>query len=232
MINLFETLTTAISGQLGWALAASFAWGILSIVLSPCHLTSVPLVMGYISKQNHVTGKRSVLLALSFAVGLLLSIALIGAVTASMGRLMGDVGVWGLWMAAGLLIIFGLYLMDLVPLRWPGGSLPQIERAGHTGALVLGLVFGIGLGPCTFAFLAPVLTVVIPLANESFFSAMLLILAFGMGHSLVFVAGGSLAGIMVTYVRWNQDNQAPVYVKRVLGLLMLLGGCYFAYTAL
>ena len=232
MIDVFDTLTRAVSGQFYLALAASFSWGVLSIILSPCHLTSVPLVIGYISKQNEASGKRSALLALSFAVGVLITIALIGLVTASMGRLMGDVGVWGTWLAAGLLVTFGLYLMDIISLDWLSGSLPKIERAGHTGALLLGLVFGIGLGPCTFAFLAPVLTVVIPMAQESLLKSFVLILAFGLGHSLVFVIGGSLAGWIHGYINWTQNKRGPVYVKRVLGSLMLFGGGYFAYTAL
>lgn len=232
MIDVFETLTRAVSGQFYWAVAASFAWGILSIVLSPCHLTSVPLVVGYISKQNEASGKRSALLALTFAVGVLITIALIGLITASMGRLMGDVGAWGIWLAAVLLITFGLYLMDIITLDWLGGNLPQLDRAGHWGALLLGLVFGVGLGPCTFAFLAPVLTVVIPMAQESMLRAFVLILAFGVGHSLVFVIGGSLAGWIHGYINWTQNKRGPLYVKRVLGSLMLLGGGYFVYTAL
>jgi cytochrome c-type biogenesis protein len=232
MIDVFETLTSAVSGQFSLAVAASFAWGILSIVLSPCHLTSVPLVMGYISKQNDASGIRSALLALTFASGLLITIALIGLITSSMGRLMGDVGVWSIWLTAGILILFGLYLMDLISLDWLGGALPQIERAGYGGALLLGLVFGVGLGPCTFAFLAPVLTVIIPLAQESMVKALVLILAFGVGHSLVFVVGGGLTGWTQSYITWTRNKRGPIYMKRGLGSLMILGGAYFAYTAL
>jgi cytochrome c-type biogenesis protein len=86
MDSLFDTLTQAVSGQFGLAITASFAWGVLSILLSPCHLTSVPLVIGYISRQNEATGKRSALLALTFALGILASITLIGIITVSMGR--------------------------------------------------------------------------------------------------------------------------------------------------
>jgi len=232
MIDVFETLTSAVSGQFYWAVAASFAWGVLSIVLSPCHLTSVPLVMGYISKQNKAAGTRSAFLALTFAAGLLITIALIGLITSSMGRLMGDVGVWSIWLTAGILIIFGLYLMDLITLDWLSGTLPQIERAGYGGALLLGLVFGVGLGPCTFAFLAPVLTVVIPLAQESMTRALAMILAFGVGHGLVFVIGGSLTAWTQRYITWTQNKRGPIYMKRVLGSLMILGGVYFASTAL
>ncbi len=232
MITLFETLTNAISGQFGLAIAASFAWGVLSILLSPCHLTSVPLVVGYISKQGNHSNSRNFLLALTFAVGVLASITLIGVVTASMGRLMGDVGQWSGWMVAALLVLFGLYLMDILNLDWMGGRIPQLQRGGHAGALLLGLVFGVGLGPCTFAFLAPVLTVVLSMTQEAIGKSLILLLAFGVGHSLVYALGGFLGGRVVNYVNWSNSSRGPVYTKRFLGSLMLLGGFYFAYTTL
>lgn len=232
MTGLFQTLTQAVAGQFGLAIVASFSWGVLSILLSPCHLTSVPLVVGYISRQNNTTGKRSLWLALTFALGILTSIVVIGLATASLGRLLGDVGVWSLWMVALLLIVFGLYLMDFLNLAWASGYIPSIERAGHSGALLLGLVFGIGLGPCTFAFLAPVLAVAIPMAQSSFIRGLVLILFFGLGHSLVYVAGGGLAGMMVRYVTWSQHNRGPIYLKKGLGFLVFSGGLYFGYTAI
>jgi len=231
MASLFDTLTQAVSGQFFIAFLAAFLWGSLSILLSPCHLTSVPLVIGYISKENETSGRRSAALALTFAIGLLITIALIGVITASMGRLLGDVGLWGLLLVAGLLIVFGLYLMDLIQLNWLWASAPKIKRAGHGGALLLGLVFGIGLGPCTFAFLAPILAVALPMAQVSFLRAFALIAAFGIGHSLVFVLGGSLAGLFNTYVRWSGNSRGPILTKRFAGALVFLGGLYSAYTA-
>lgn len=232
MTDLFQTLTQAVAGQFGLAIAASFSWGVLSILLSPCHLTSVPLVIGYISRQNEASSKRSLVLALTFALGILTSIVVIGLVTASMGRLLGDIGVWSLWLVALLLIVFGLYLMDLINLTWASGHMHNIESAGHKGALLLGLVFGIGLGPCTFAFLAPVLAVTVPMAQSSFIKGLVLILFFGLGHSLVYVAGGGLAGIMVRYITWSQNSPGPVYLKKGLGFLVFSGGLYFGYTAI
>ena len=52
--ELFSSLTTAMSGSFYPALLASFGWGILSILLSPCHLSSIPLVIGYISSQGQI----------------------------------------------------------------------------------------------------------------------------------------------------------------------------------
>lgn len=232
MISLFDTLTQAVSGQFGLALAASFAWGVLSILLSPCHLTSVPLVMGYLSRHNETSGKRSALLGLTFALGILASITLIGAITAAMGRIMGDVGIWGMWLGSTLLVFFGLYLMDIITLGWLGWSMPKTQRAGFSGALFLGGVFGVGLGPCTFAFLAPVLAVVLPMIHDSPINAWSLLVAFGLGHSLVYVAGSALTGVILKYISWSNNHLAPVYAKRAVGFLVFSGGLYFGYTTL
>ena len=121
MTTLFEWLIYSLESAPLIAITASFVWGVLSILLSPCHLSSIPLVIGYISSQGQIKVKRSFYLSLVFAIGILITIALIGLITASMGRLMGDVGQWGNYLVAGIFILIGLYLMDII--RWNWGAL-------------------------------------------------------------------------------------------------------------
>lgn len=230
MTELFEALTTAVAGRFWIAVSAAGLWGILSIILSPCHLTSIPLVIGYISNQNETSGKRNLLLSLSFAGGILLTIAILGLVTASMGRLIGDVGAWGTWLVAGILVVFGLYMMDLLSLNWLGRMNLKVERAGFLGAFLLGLVFGIGLGPCTFAFLAPVLATVFQIADDSMLKAIMMIGAFGVGHTAVIVLGGSMSSVIIRLMQWSENNKSPQYIKRGLGLIIVMAGLYFIYN--
>jgi cytochrome c-type biogenesis protein len=100
MEPLFTSLTHAIAGAPLIALAAAIAWGILSILLSPCHLASIPLIVGFISEQGQVTTKRAFWTSTLFAVGILITIAAIGAITAAAGRMMGDVGRYGNYFVA------------------------------------------------------------------------------------------------------------------------------------
>ena len=86
MQELFTNLSRAVEGAPAIALVASVAWGVLSIVLSPCHLASVPLIVGFISEQEQVTVRRAFWTATLFAVGILITIAAIGAITAAAGR--------------------------------------------------------------------------------------------------------------------------------------------------
>src|ERR1039458_8066539 len=94
MEQLFTNLSHAVEGAPLIALTASVVWGILSIVLSRCHLASIPLIVGFISEQGQVTARRAFWTSTLFAVGILITIAVIGAITAAAGRMMGDVGRW------------------------------------------------------------------------------------------------------------------------------------------
>lgn len=228
--KIFETLTYSLSGSFQIALIAALGWGILSILLSPCHMTSIPLIIGYLSSQGQIKVKRSFYLSLAFAVGILITIAVIGIFTASMGRLMGDVGNWGNFLVAVVFIFVGLYLMDILRWNWSGFIPGQPKRGGIWGALILGLIFGIGLGPCTFAFLAPVLGVVFQTANDSLLEAILLVSAFGVGHCAVIVLAGSLINLVQKFLNWTEESKTSLYIKRAAGLLVIFGGVYFIYT--
>src|SRR4030042_5479253 len=95
MEQLFTTLTKAVEATPAIAIVASFTWGILSILLSPCHLASMPLIVGFIDQQGRMSTKRAFLISTLFAMGILITIAAIGVVTAAAGRMLGDVGRFG-----------------------------------------------------------------------------------------------------------------------------------------
>jgi cytochrome c-type biogenesis protein len=229
--DLFTWLTLAMGEGFAVALLAALGWGIASILLSPCHLSSIPLVIGYVSSQGKEGTKRPFSLSLVFALGILLTIGLVGLITASAGRMMGDVGLWGNILVAGVFLVVGLYLLDVIRFSWssimPAGSIAR----GWRGALVLGLLFGVGLGPCTFAFMAPVLGVVFSLATTNTVQALGLMAAFGIGHCAVIVAAGGAAGTVQRYLHWTDRSTGALWLKRGAGVLVILGGVYYVSTA-
>jgi cytochrome c-type biogenesis protein len=228
---LLTSLTEALYGSYPLALAASFAWGVLSILLSPCHLSSIPLIIGFLTSKSEKKTSRGILLAFIFAVGILLTIAVIGIITAALGRIMGDVGAYGKYAVALVFFIVGLYLMDIIHLPESGVHLRPLQtRSEYLSALVLGLVFGIALGPCTFAFMAPVLGVVFQLSDTAPGLSGMLLLAFGLGHCTVIVAAGGLASRVQAYLDWTNRSNVVLWIKRTAGFLVLVGGVYFIYT--
>jgi cytochrome c-type biogenesis protein len=228
--SLFTALNTALYDNFGIALLASFGWGVLSILLSPCHLSSIPLIVGYINSQGPITLSRTFTVSSVFAVGILITIALIGMITASLGRLMGDVGAIGNYLVAGIFFIIGLYLLGVIPLPWDGGTIRQTKTKGLTSALILGLLFGIALGPCTFAYMAPVLGIVFQSAQTNFGAASLLLLSFGVGHCAVIVGAGTLTQKVQRYLNWTDNSNAILWIKKVCGVMVILGGVYLIFT--
>jgi cytochrome c-type biogenesis protein len=231
MEKLFTTLTHAVEGTPAIALSAAVVWGILSIVLSPCHLSSIPLIVGFISGQGRTTTARACGVATVFAVGILITIAGVGAITAAAGRMMGDVGRWGNYFVAVIFFAVGLYLLGVIPMPWSGPGQVGTQRKGLVAALVLGLLFGIAVGPCTFAYMAPMLGVTFKLASTNAFYGASLLLAYGVGHCAVIVVAGTFTGLVQCYLDWNEQSNGLKVLKYVCGVLVLLGGVYLIYTA-
>src|SRR5512140_2795220 len=191
MEQFFTTLSHAVEGAPAVALGASAVWGILSIILSPCHLASIPLIVGFISGQGRVSTARASGIATLFAVGIMITIAAIGAITAAAGRMLGDIGRWGNYFVAAIFFVVGLHLLGVIPMPWSGPGQVGLKRKGLLAALILGLLFGIALGPCTFAFMAPMLGVAFKFAKTSFFYGAALLVAYGIGHCAVIVLAGT-----------------------------------------
>lgn len=229
--QLFDTLTHAVESTPLIALGASFVWGILSIILSPCHLASIPLIVGFIDQQGQMTTRRAFGISALFAVGILVTIALIGVITAMAGRMMGDVGRYGNYFVAMIFFVVGLVLLDVIPMPWSGPGQVNMKRKGLLAALILGLVFGIALGPCTFAYMAPILGVAFKVATTSALYGSILLLVYGVGHCSVIVAAGTSTEMVQKYLNWNEQSKGAVILKKCCGVLVLLGGVYLLYTA-
>lgn len=231
METLFTQLSRAIEGAPLAALGAAFVWGILSILLSPCHLASIPLIIGFISGQGRVTTRRAFWTATLFAVGILLTIAAIGVATAAAGRMMGDVGRYGNYIVALIFFIVGLHLLGVIPMPWSGPGQVGMKRKGLLAAFILGLVFGIALGPCTFAYMAPMLGVTFRLAAADLPFGVLLLMAYGVGHCGVIVAAGTSTERVQRFLNWNDQSQGVAILKAACGILVLLGGIWLVYTS-
>ncbi|HOW74133.1 MAG TPA: cytochrome c biogenesis protein CcdA [Phycisphaerae bacterium] len=229
--RLFDTLTHAVGSTPLIALGASFVWGILSIILSPCHLASIPLIVGFIDQQGQMTTRRAFGISTLFAVGILVTIALIGVITAMAGRMMGDVGRYGNYFVAIIFFVVGLVLLDVIPMPWSGPGQVNMKRKGLLAAFILGLVFGIALGPCTFAYMAPILGVAFKVATTSALYGAILLLVYGIGHCSVIVVAGTSTEMVQKYLNWNEQSKGAVILKKICGALVLLGGLYLLYTA-
>ncbi|RMF06226.1 MAG: cytochrome C biogenesis protein [Candidatus Neomarinimicrobiota bacterium] len=232
MIDHWLTILTTALTQFGWlALAASLGWGILSILLSPCHLTSIPLVIGVLSLDSRRSVGRSFGISTVFASGILLSVLVIGLITGLLGHMLGDIGAVGNGLVAVILILVGLYLMDILALPQFGFQPRQRSRRLLRTGFLFGLLFGIGVGPCTFAYMAPVLGGVFTLAKTSWLKPAALLLSFGLGHIAVIILAGTFSTWVQRYLNWTESSSAVKILRRSSGLLVIGGGIYLLMQA-
>jgi len=231
IVELFTWLSKTLYATPALALLGSFLWGILSVLLSPCHLASIPLIVGFIDEQGRISTRRAFYLSSLFSAGILLTIALIGVITGLTGRMMGDIGPYGNYFVAVVFFLVGLHLLDVIPLPFTGkAGQPAFKKKGLLAAFILGLVFGIALGPCTFAYMAPMLGMAFSLAATNLVFAVSLVLAYAAGHVSVIILAGTFTEVVQSYLNWNEKSKGVAIVKKVCGILVLLGGVYLLYT--
>lgn len=231
MQELFTNLTHAVEGSPLIALGAAMIWGVLSILLSPCHLASIPLIVGFIDEQGSITTRRAFTISLLFSLGILITIGTIGAITAMAGRMIGDLGPYANYGVAVIFFLVGLHLLGVIPMPWSAPGQVGMKQRGLFAAFLLGLVFGIALGPCTFAFMAPMLAMTFKVAATNLPYGILLLALYGVGHCSVIVLAGTFTEVVQHYLNWNESSKGAVILKKMCGILVLLGGLWLIYTA-
>jgi cytochrome c-type biogenesis protein len=227
LVDLFTWLTTALTQSPEIAIGAAFVWGILSVILSPCHIACIPLIVGFINGQGNISTGRAFVFSLLFGLGILVTIGLIGLITGLAGRMMGDIGGYGNYFVAIVFFAVGLNLLGILPLPFmEGGANPNYKRKGFLAAFILGLLFGIALGPCTFAYMATMLGVVFSIASTQLALAMTLLAAFAIGHCAVLVFAGTFTEVVQHYLHWSEKSKGAEILKKICGVLVILGGVY------
>ena len=227
IVDLFTWLSQALTSSPEMAIGAAFIWGMLSVILSPCHIACIPLIVGFINGQGDITKGRAFGLSSLFGLGILITIGIIGLMTGLAGRMIGDIGGYGNYFVAIIFFAVGLNLLGVLPLPFmEGGANPNYKRKGFLAAFILGLLFGIALGPCTFAYMATILGVVFSIASTQIVFALFLLLAYGIGHCVVLVFAGTFTEVVQHYLSWTEKSQGAVILKKICGVLVILAGFY------
>lgn len=212
----------------GLALAAlgCFLWGMVSVLFSPCHLASIPLIVGYVAGQDKlVEGRQAALYAGLFTFGLFLTIAAIGVICALLGRMLGDVGPYWTIVVGLILLWVAMDMLGVSKCSMGGNLMGRFKLRGMGGAFVLGLAYGILSGSCTFGFIAPILAIIT--VQEKIMTGIMLIVLFGLGHCIPIVIAGSSTALvrrLMANASWQRGGTA---FRRIAGILIGLMGVYF-----
>lgn len=208
------------------ALIGCFAWGMVSVMFSPCHLASIPLIVAYVAGQETaVDPKRAGLYAGSFTLGLFITIALVGIICAWLGRMLGDVGPWWQVPVGVVLIWVALGMLGVQACTLSGSMLYRLNFRGIYGAFGLGLAYGILSGSCTFGFIAPILAVVT--VQQEWATGSLMMVLFATGHCLPIVVAGSSTAMVRKLTESHTWQGAGNWFRKGAGIVIGLLGLYF-----
>lgn len=230
MGEIYASLYSIFHGTSLWAYGAAFAWGILGMVLSPCSIATIPLVVGYVGNADAPDFKTAFRMSLAFSLGVFVNLAFLGGLLASAGLFLGGIDQYTNYIVACVFVLFGLHLLGLISIPWfRGSSGPTTKHTGLKGALALGTLSGLALGPCSFAYSAPVILLAMQTASTDIVRALLLVMAYGAGHSTVIIAAGSATDVFSRFV--SKGGQGSVWLGRISGLLLLAAAAYLVYNA-
>jgi len=227
---VFETFLVTINQWIGSGVALAalgcFLWGMVSVLLSPCHLASIPLIVAYVGGQERaIDPKQAVVFSVLFATGLFITIALIGFICALLGRMLGDVGNYWQILIGAILIWVSLGMLGVEKCSMSGSLLYRLNLKGFVGAFVLGLAYGVLSGSCTFGFIAPILAIIT--VQGKIATGVLLIVLFAVGHCLPIAIAGSSTAAVRKLMESSTWLGAGNWFRKGAGVLIGLLGLYF-----
>ncbi len=225
-------LTDALTQNPLLAIGTLFGAGVLTS-LTPCIYPMIPITAGILAGTGGAerTRRQVVAITMTYVMGLALFYALIGLIAGLTGSLFGIVAssVWARLTIGNLLLLFGLVMLDVIPLRmpqrlmaWAGG----VSGASYPRVFLLGATSGIVAAPCGAPAFAVVLTWVT--TTQSAVLGFVYLFVFSVGMTALLVAVGLFSG---TLAMLPKSGQWMVLIKRVGGVIMLGMAQYYFVLA-
>jgi len=204
------------------ALAALFGAGVLTS-LTPCIYPMIPITIGVIggSAGAAPARRRVVGLTLTYAAGLALLYATLGLLAGLSGTLFGTVSAnpWARFTIANLLLLFGLAMLDVLPVTAPARLVQWAGSLGtgsYPAVFLLGASSGLVAAPCGAPAFAAVLTWVSTTGSGTL--GFIYLFVFSLGMSALLVAVGIFSGLAA---RLPRAGRWTGIIKKLAGTLML-----------
>ena len=202
--------------------------GVLTSV-TPCSLSSVPLIIGYVGGVGEKNTKKAFLYSAVFSLGTALTFVTMGIIATSAGKLMGTSSpVWyiilGVLMVLMSLQTFGIF--NFIP---SVNLVGKNKRKGMIGAFLAGILGGIFSSPCSTPVLIALLAIVAGEGNLLW--GILLMLLYSIGHSALVIAAGTSVGFVRKINESARYKTVSVVLKYVMGAAILIIGLYMFWLA-
>lgn len=226
MTEILESLSKMIS-ESGWlAPLLAFVAGILTS-FTPCSLSSIPLVIGYVGGTSQRDTKKAFWLSVVFASGAAVTFTVLGVIASLAGRLIGTSASWwyiilGILMVLMALQTWGIY--EIIPSSY---LISKNTKKGFIGAFLAGILGGIFSSPCSTPVLIALLAIVA--GKGSILWGILLLLLYSLGHGILAIIAGTSVGLVQRLSASEQYGRASTVLKTIMGTLILFIGFYMFY---
>lgn len=226
---ILESLSTLIVDNYWLApLFAIFA-GVL-VSFTPCSLSSVPLIIGYVGNTKSKDNKNALKLSLIFALGMSLTFTTLGVIATLAGQIFRFTGDWWYIFLSLLLIIMTLEYWNIINLVPNVNLLTKSKRRGFIGAFITGILAGMFSSPCSTPVLIVLLTIVS--AQGSLLYGILLLLMYSIGHSFLTIIAGTSVGFANKIKNNKNYNMINNVIKIIFGILVLVLAFYMFYLGI
>jgi cytochrome c-type biogenesis protein len=224
--TFFITINDWMTGTMAFAVLGSFLWGMVSVLFSPCHLASIPLMVAYVAGQEKAVNPRQAIgYSAAFSIGLFITIAAIGVACALLGRMLGDVGNYWQVLVGAILVWVALGMLGVESCSFSGSFLARFPMRGLLGAFALGLAYGFLSGSCTFGFIAPILAIVT--IQGEIATGIIMIVLFATGHCLPIMVAGSSTALVRKLLESHAWQDAGSWFRKGAGVVIGCMGLYF-----
>lgn len=227
MINPWlESLSKLISESLWLAPVLALMAGILTSV-TPCSLSTLPLIIGYVGGTGNDNPKKAFRLSLVFASGMAITFTALGTAASLLGRLIGTSGRWWYIALGVLMVLMALQTWEIcnfIPSTYLTG---KSTKKGYIGALIAGILGGLFSSPCA----TPVLVVLLGIVAKkgSIAWGVLLLLLYSIGNSVLILITGTSVAFIKRITSGSKYGTFSKILKIVMGSLILLIGFYMFY---
>lgn len=227
MESLFSNIEIIVRQNHFIAFIAVFFGGLISSA-SPCVLTAIPLIVGYVGGYSEGNRKKAVLFSLVYVIGLSLTFTILGITASFVGKILLLLGNWVYIIFAIIGVTMGLKLMGIINVPMPFGRSANVKRKGLLGAFMLGVLTGAVSSPCA----TPVLAVILAYAateGDIFYGGTLLF-TYAIGHCVLIFLAGLSVGIAESLIKSKGIQNFSLWAKRASGFLLIIGCVYILYS--
>ncbi len=207
----------------------AFFGGVLAS-LTPCVYPLIPISVGFIVGNAQNSRRKGFFLSVAYVTGIAITYSFLGILAVLTGSFFGKFSSNpAVTLVAGIvIIIFGLYMFDLLNFNFISNlKPPAVKKGNYLSALTLGLVSGLMISPCLTPILASILAYV-SVSKNVFYGAFLLF-CFSYGMGLIFILIGTFGAALT---RLPKPGVWMLVVKRIFASIIVLSGFYFIFTAI